>query len=67
MLTYWGRHRSAGAVDAVVAARAELQGLTRPHSILSPETNSTNGLYTCEGVPHPHARLVVGWGGSHRC
>ncbi|MFI6855706.1 hypothetical protein [Streptomyces sp. NPDC050416] len=57
MLTCWGRHRSAGAVDAGVAARAELQGLARLHSILSPETNSTDGLYTCEGVPRPHARL----------
>lgn len=30
-LTEKGRHRSAGAVDPLVAATAELQGLTMPH------------------------------------
>ncbi|MFI1382922.1 PIN domain-containing protein [Embleya sp. NPDC020886] len=30
-LTKWGQHRSAGAVDLVVAATAELQGLTLLH------------------------------------
>ena len=31
MLTHRGQHRSAEAVDVVVAATAELQGLTRLH------------------------------------
>lgn len=31
VLAQRGQHRSAGAVDLVVAATAELQGLTLPH------------------------------------